>query len=166
MTQKELKKHIYYNKKTGEFYRRDSYGKKGKKIGYFTERGYIRIWIKGKQYFSHRLAWLYVYGFFPKNFIDHINGIKDDNRICNLCDVTNTENSQNRKAYNTGESGYTGVIPKKGKWKAQISVDNKTHHLGTFINKEDAYKERLRAEKKYYKYKQKILSRSLSDYSR
>lgn len=69
--------------------------KAGKKCGIVGEKGYAHISLLGKKYKAHRLAWLYVYGHFPKNEIDHINRVRDDNRIANLRDVTRAENMQN-----------------------------------------------------------------------
>jgi hypothetical protein len=51
--------------------------------------------IDGKLYGAARLAWLYVHGEWPKNQIDHINRLRDDNRLVNLRDVTHTENCNN-----------------------------------------------------------------------
>lgn len=48
--------------------------------------GYIRIGIAGKCYPAHRLAWLYAHGSWPVMSLDHINGVKDDNRT--VCRVT------------------------------------------------------------------------------
>jgi hypothetical protein len=67
--------------------------KAGDVAGTLHPTGYIHIRVDGKNYQEHRLAWLYVHGKFPDNCIDHINGIKDDNRISNLRDVTTQENT-------------------------------------------------------------------------
>jgi hypothetical protein len=55
--------------------------------------GYVQIKISGKLYHAHRLAWLYVYGYMPEKEIDHINRIRDDNRIANLREATSQLNS-------------------------------------------------------------------------
>src|SRR5690606_29866615 len=72
--------------------------------------GYRQVGIGGSHYLAHRLAWLHVYGCWPENLIDHLNGVRDDNRICNLRDVddrTNNENILRKRSDNT--SGYLGV---------------------------------------------------------
>jgi len=60
---------------------------------------YRSIVIDRKSYCAHRLIWLYVYGKFPDNYIDHINHDRSDNRIENLRDVTISENNRNRKTF-------------------------------------------------------------------
>lgn len=66
--------------------------KAGEIAGSFDKYGYITIGIDGKYYKAHRLAWFYVHGLWPKEQIDHINLIKDDNRINNLRCATNSQN--------------------------------------------------------------------------
>ena len=61
--------------------------------------------MKGRQYLQHRVAWALHYGEWPASFIDHINHIRDDNRIHNLRVVTRAENNSNairRMNYKTG----------------------------------------------------------------
>lgn len=88
----------------------------------------------GKIYQAHRLAWLYVYGKFPDNFIDHINGITDDNRLCNLREATYYQNSINTKIRKTNTIGYRGVsyIKKLNKYRARICVNKKQIHIGLY----------------------------------
>jgi hypothetical protein len=83
---------ISYNELTGEFFNRKS----GKKLTAKNRGGYLVMSYKKKSYLCHRLAWLYVYGSYPKNVIDHINRVRDDNRISNLRDVTYTQNALNK----------------------------------------------------------------------
>lgn len=94
LTSESLKLALNYDSKTGLFTNVEN----GKLCGCDSNsHGYISIGVYGKRHLAHRLAWLYVYGEFPKNQIDHINRVKTDNRIENLRDVTSAENLKNRE---------------------------------------------------------------------
>lgn len=113
--------------------------------------GYPRITINNKDYKSHRLAWLYVYGEWPKNQIDHINQNKLDNRIINLRDVTDNENKKNMPIMSSNKSGAAGVHKRKAnnKWQAYINCEGKRINLGSFDSFEQARAVRLDAEIKH-----------------
>ncbi len=94
----ELKKRIRYCSETGNFYHiNPRIGiKKGSIAGYQRPNdSYIQIRMEGKSYLAHRLAWLFHYGKYPKGEIDHINRVRNDNRILNLRDVSHFDNMQN-----------------------------------------------------------------------
>tara|TARA_R110000803_G_scaffold29146_1_gene66745 strand:- start:2186 stop:2728 length:543 start_codon:yes stop_codon:yes gene_type:complete len=125
---------------------------KGSKAGYLDKnKGYIKIRVVSRAYMAHRLAWLIVYGSFPPDQIDHINGIKHDNRIINLRAVTNIENCRNKSLPNINTSGHIGIHYNKrmNKWTAAIGINYKQVHLGSFENKEDAIEARRIAEINY-----------------
>ena len=152
LTQSRLKELFSYDPETGLFTRiscdkRSDYI--GKIAGHKNKRGYIKIKISQKAYAAHRLAWLYIYGEFPKGEIDHINRVKDDNRICNLRDVPTIVNGLNKGLDKNNKSGVKGVMLYKpnNKWLACIGYHGKYHHLGYFDKKEDAIKARKKAEK-------------------
>lgn len=137
ITQSELKKLVHYDPNTGIFTWKKKTGhriKIGDKAGSDRGDGYFKIRIKYKAYKSHRLAWLYVYGYFPENCIDHINGNPSDNRICNLRLATLSQNQYNRKKNSNNKSGIKGVYwnENKKKWKAVIGLNSKKIHLGYF----------------------------------
>jgi hypothetical protein len=102
--------------------------------------GYLKIMVNGRSYRAHRLAWLYVYGVDPANLIDHINSIRDDNRIANLREASHADNQANRKVPATNTSGFKGVSPfvRTKRWRAQASVHGKNKHIGFFATKEEA----------------------------
>ena len=101
--------------------------------------GYRRIRIAGRAYGAHRLAWLYVHGVWPVGEIDHINGVRDDNRICNLRVVTPQENKHNRHGVHAGNSsGFLGVHRNRDRWRATICVDGRNVHLGVFDDPAEA----------------------------
>lgn len=100
-----------------------------------TSGGYLKISVDGKTYYAHRLAWFYVYGYFPESNIDHINGNRKDNRIANLRDVSQQLNAQNETASRSNNtSGFKGVSWSRhaNSWCAGITLDGKRKHLGYF----------------------------------
>lgn len=94
--------------------------------------GYWVIRADGALYYAHRLAWLHIFGTWPANRIDHINGIRDDNRITNLRDACVSTNNQNRRAHSRNASGLLGVYESKGRWQAKIQSGRSKFYLGTF----------------------------------
>ncbi len=154
ITQTELKRLFKYDQLTGDFTRLVSvgYSKAGSVAGSFIKAtGYHTIKIAGKSYQAHRLVWLYMVGKWPTNSIDHINGIKTDNRFSNLRDVSHQENHKNQRTHSNNTSGFTGVFWHKGanKWGAQIRVSGKGLYLGLFEELEDAITARKAANLKY-----------------
>jgi hypothetical protein len=100
---------------------------------------------------AHRVAWAIYFGTWPDGEIDHINGIRADNRISNLRDVAGGENRLNMKRNRRNTSGTSGVswFPRTRKWHAKIKYRNKQIHLGYFSDLADAVSARKAAEKKY-----------------
>ena len=88
----------------------------------------------------------------PDGFdIDHINHNTIDNRKKNLRICTRSQNNTNKYKRSNNTSGVIGVsLNKSSKWIAYIVIDKKQTYLGSFINKDDAIKTRLKAELKYY----------------
>lgn len=137
LTQDELKTQLHYNHETGIFTRliATSNAIKANNIaGSLTNTGYFEITVLGKRYLSHRLAWLYMTGEMPKEFIDHINRIGTDNRFCNLRQANKSENAINCRIKSNNKSGYKGVSfdKKRNKWKANGKLDGKQKYLGRF----------------------------------
>jgi hypothetical protein len=151
ITQKELKELIHYDKETGVFTWINPLSVRVKigTVANCKSRGYIVIRLKNKLYRSHRLAWLYEYGELPKKSIDHINHNRSDNRICNLRDVSYSENLKNKGITKKNKSGNVGVWFDKGrnKWQSFISCKGKRYNLGRFKNKEDAINAREKKKK-------------------
>lgn len=96
--------------------------------------GYINVCLNGKLYRAHRLAWLIHYGEWPPNHLDHINGNRSDNRLCNLRTADAAGNARNAKKRADNKSGFKGVCLKKdtGKWGASIAVGGRKMHLGYY----------------------------------
>lgn len=153
LTQERLKELLSYDPETGIFINlldRGKRAKKGLEAGSIQSYGYRRVKIDMVEYRTHRLAWLYMTGFFPKDQIDHINHVTSDNRWCNLREVTTTGNAKNRSLSTANKSGVIGISWEKGrsKWHASIRVAGKTIHIGRYKNKEEAIKARRDAEVK------------------
>ncbi len=113
--------------------------------------GYRMGSINYRKYQAHRVCWLLHYGQWPTGHIDHINGVKSDNRIENLRDVSATENAKNAKTPCHNTSGFIGVSWSKvaKKWRANIKVNQRQISIGYFSAKEDAIQARKLAEEKY-----------------
>lgn len=106
----------------------------GSVAGNIDSHGHRQIKIDQIRYMAHRLAWLYFYGQLPNEEIDHINTIKNDNRINNLRMATHSQNMMHRGKNNNNTSGYKGVFWLKcaSKWMAIIRVNRKRIYLGLF----------------------------------
>jgi hypothetical protein len=167
LTQEKLKKLLRYDASSGVFYWEKTISNRavaGSVAGYIDGHGYIAIGIGRKLHRAHRLAWLYVFGTFPKADIDHINKDRKDNRIENLRLATRAQNLQNcfKKSNNT--SGVTGVSWNKRtqKWEAHITSNYKKVFLGLFDSIEDATNARLSAKKKYHTFHSEDINTQLT----
>ena len=154
LTQKELKSFLRYVAHTGKLYWLVKPSKRvniGDEAGGLQPDGYVTIKVNGGRHQAHRLVWLYVNGEFPNDFIDHINGIKNDNRIVNLRDVTHAENLKNQTISKRNTSGVNGVSwhDKNSVWQVHVGVNNKRIHIGVFKCKLDAVAAMLSARKEY-----------------
>lgn len=111
----------------------------GGEAGWSETNGYRRIHIDGETHQAHRLAWLHVTGVWPSDQIDHINGVRSDNRFVNLRDVDNAENQQNQRlARCTNELGVLGVGLRDGKYVARITAAGRSVYLGRHLTAEAA----------------------------
>jgi hypothetical protein len=146
LTALRLRELLNYEPDTGQFrwlMPAGRYGRipAGSIAGGIDSNGYILIRVDGRRYGAHRLAWLYVYGEWPSGEIDHIFGVKHDNRINQLRCVSLAVNQQNLRGPRTNNtSGFLGVSWHKGtkRWVAQMWVAGKNRTLGYFSTAEDA----------------------------
>ena len=126
----------------------------GRACGSISESGYLRIRIAGRLYMAHRIVWAYVHGRWPTDQIDHINGNRSDNRLCNLREASRSLNMQNqRRAQSKNRSsGLLGVSWRKdrSRWQASIRLDGRLEHLGYFISPEDAHAEYVSAKRRLH----------------
>lgn len=101
---------------------------------------YRVVSIGGHLFNAHRVIWAIANGRDTKNYIDHKNGNKDDNRLENLRECTHAQNMRNKRSYSNNTSGSCGVHKRKdnGKWRAFVSVSGKRTNLGQFETFEEA----------------------------
>ncbi|KPG72888.1 HNH endonuclease signature motif containing protein [Pseudomonas libanensis] len=154
LTKDQALEALNYDPETGIFTRKiKTCGrvKIGQVAGFVRSDGYRMIRVRVKQYLAHRLAWLMVTGSFPENQIDHINGIRGDNRWCNLRAVTKQENDRNRAVRCDSASGCIGVRrhTRADGWVARITVSGKRINLGYFKDLLSAVAARKSAEAKH-----------------
>ena len=166
LTQELLKELLHYDPETGIFTWRDrslnhcasrramrTFNSRwaGTEAGTKKNDGYLRIRFLGQLTYLHRLGVLYMTGTFPALQVDHINGVRDDNRWANLRLVNNSENHRNMKMPTSNKSGVVGVFwgPHVRKWRAQIRVEYKPHRLGDYSDFFEAVCARKSAERKY-----------------
>lgn len=110
----------------------------GKIAGTSQRCGRVIIWIDGKNYLAHRLAWLFMTGRFPKRLIDHCNCRPGDNRFSNLREATSSQNGTNK--HGRAVTGFKGVVQHRpGRFVAYIKRDKKTRNLGSFATPEAAH---------------------------
>ncbi len=135
LTQEELKKYLTYNPATGIFLRKE------KVAGYIDQAtSYVKIMLLGKNYYAHRLAFLYMTGKFPSKHVDHVNKNKSDNTWNNLRDVPQAINNQNFiKATSRNNLGVLGVRQRGNSFSAAVSYNKIQVHAGSFATAEEAH---------------------------
>lgn len=154
MSPKTILENYQFDVETGVFTRKGALPGKG-----IVEagNGYIRIFLCGRYYPAHHIAWLLCHGCFPSLQIDHINGDRADNRSSNLREVTAVENSQNqRRPHSTSSTGLLGASPIRQtgmvseRWRAQIKVNGRSIHLGSFGSPADAHQAYINAKRRLH----------------
>jgi hypothetical protein len=158
----QLKDLLNYDPETGHLFWRErpvssqadkTFNKRFAGVRAYEERhkGYGRIKLLGKKYKAHRVAWAIHHGEWPELQIDHINGVRTDNRLENLRQATNRQNAMNRERPANNMSGVMGVTWDKiaRKWISAICVNGKNTYLGCFDLFADAVSVRKDAETEY-----------------
>jgi len=142
---------LAYDKETGNLTWTKPIGFKKSVIGQIAgsvdSRGYRSVYLKGFNFRAHLLCWILAYGVKPTKEIDHINGIKDDNRLNNLREATRSENCINRKLFSNNKSGFKGVHWREHaqRFTANIYKNKKRISLGYFDTAEKAHDAYLKA---------------------
>lgn len=157
LTAQVLRSLLSYNEESGVFHWINRVGniRAGAIAGSKGPAGYIAICVMKERHGAHRLAWLYVHGVFPDGEIDHINGDKSDNRICNLRDVSHTQNTQNirvahRRNKSTGALGVCRSKTKSVRYYSTILVNGKAKCLGSYGTVEEAHSAYLKAKREFH----------------
>lgn len=157
LTQARLQELLNYDPETGFFtwrVSRQGNSKAGDRAGWQRKDGYVRIKVAQHSEWAHRLAWLYVYGSWPLNQIDHINGDPSDNRIANLRDVEPRINMQNERKGRRRKCGGSLIgahwSTVWSRWKSSISTDGKSVHLGWFDTEQEAHNAYVVAKRRFH----------------
>jgi hypothetical protein len=136
---------LEYSEATGRLawkVNRGRLAKAGMTAGCLASCGYMQIMINSKKYMLHRIAWYMHTGVDPIDTeLDHANGDKTDNRMCNLRQASRCDNNRNQPKRKHNTSGYKGVSWSKRnrKWVARIRFEWKQKHLGYFDEATDAH---------------------------
>lgn len=142
LTHARLVEKLSYGKETGEFRSRvPQRGRAmGSLVGGLESNGYLKICIDGEAFRAHRLAWFYVYKEWPNGEIDHVNGVRTDNRLCNLRVVTSAQNKQNKRLAGSRSSTKTLGVYKatNGGFRAAIGVNGRPRHIGVYKTIQEA----------------------------
>ena len=134
----DLKQYVRYDPETGIFTSARDSGckgqwKAGRRIGHVNKKGYLTIWIEPRGYFAHRVAWALMTGEWPQEELDHANGIRDDNRWCNLREASHAQNMANTRRSKANKSGYKGVHRfDDNLWRASVRFNGKRYDVGLF----------------------------------
>lgn len=156
LTAAQLRASHRYNPLTGVFTLAHCRGRwpAGTIVGRLRKDGYIDIGIGKKRYMAQRLAWLYVYGEWPTDEVDHRNRIRSQNNIDNLRLGTHSQNMANNSGHKGRKSKYVGVTYRKTAgdlyWVAQIKHQGVMYYGGSFPDQESAHQARLALERVFH----------------
>lgn len=130
---------VSYDPETGLFHRKHGLGgiAAGAVSGTVNSHGYVQLRINWRLVKAHRLAWFMTHGYWPTE-IDHINGIRTDNRLSNLRESDKRRNGQNMRCHREGRLPGTCKAP-SGRWSAQLTIGRKRKHIGTFDTEREAH---------------------------
>ena len=149
LTPDRLREALNYDSLTGIFtwqFANDGH-EIGEIAGSASRSGRRTILIDGQTFYASRLAWLYVYGKWPINFLDHVDGNPGNDKIENLRDCTHAQNMANAKSVKTG---LKGTYFKNGHWVAKITQNYRQQWLGYFNSEQEAHAAYQQAARKIF----------------
>ncbi|MBJ9895227.1 HNH endonuclease signature motif containing protein [Burkholderia cenocepacia] len=154
LTAQRLRELLNYDQATGQFRWREKASHRvevGDVAGSPDRDGYLKIQIKGKKYLAHRLAWLFMTGAWPAREVDHVNGVRADNRFSNLRAVTRSQNMQNqRRARSNSTTGLIGANRQGNGFQSSINIDGTPTYLGYFATPEAAHAAYVDAKRRHH----------------
>jgi hypothetical protein len=138
---------LIYDSNLGIFFHKKSRPrvKINSQAGCLKKDGYVYITIKNIKFRAHRIAWRLYYGKWPNDFLDHINGNRSDNRICNLRESSKRENSLNKERHRCGDLPGFYFDNDIKKFRAVITIKRIKFHLGYFETKVEAHNQYKKA---------------------
>lgn len=140
-TPEELRNAFDYDPETGHIKPKGSTRYSAIRDGKAEYAGYVSVRLNGRQYQAHRVIWAMAHGKWPDGVIDHINGIRSDNRLDNLRDVSQRGNLRNTPTAR-GVPRYKKIAHDKlsGLWRSYHYSGGEIHMIGKYHTKEDARK--------------------------
>lgn len=117
----------------------------GKPVGCLDKtRGYLIVGIGRQNYFAHRIIWKLVHGIDPVGDIDHINGVRTDNRLANLRIASPALNARNKRTTVRSKTGVRGVYKYGERFLAMVKEQGAFKRLGSFLTLEEAAAARMK----------------------
>ena len=144
-----------YSPETGEFHWKITLSNRamaGALAGSIAKNGYRYISVDGTRNLAHRLAWLYMTGEWPSEWIDHIDTDSQNNSWANLRQANATINAENkRRAIPGTRIGLLGVSHgRRGRFLAQIVAKGRHHYIGEFSTPEEAHIAYVKAKRQLH----------------
>lgn len=155
ISHRRLTELLSYAPETGVFtwrVTRGSRAQSGSQVGSPGEAGHLGVMLDGVRYLLHRLAWFYMTRRWPKTgkVVDHINRSPGDNSWGNLRLASWRENQENRSLTSRNRSGFLGVSPHAGKFRAIITTHGQGIYLGHYSTAEKASAAYLAAKRRLH----------------
>lgn len=141
ISQSKLKKLYDYNPKSGKLIYKINCPPKGligNEAGWINKRGYRKISINGNEFPAHKIVWLFMTGYYPKEDIDHIDRVRSNNAWKNLRLATRSNNLKNQGLKPNNKSGYKGVTSRGNSHSVRLRVNKQRISFGPFCTAKEA----------------------------